>query len=188
MITVAKVRKLALPLILLSLLLGTNATASAQASNSKKAKILLTITTKKAKLSRIAGRKFKLVIYRNNVSSILAFSDRPTRLAFSIKPKNLAKITLLSKELISNDPPNVSLVFDQASIPDAAFEVQSAQVTDKAIRIRLKLLTHAKVPTHYQGKLIVFVDSFWNSLTGHGSAADNPDFDLEPLTEGADAL
>lgn len=141
----------------------TTEAAPAVKTKSSGIDFLFVITLKKAFFKQVSGREYLLTVPLGKVGSVLAFSNRPVRTAFSINPKKFSKLIHIGKAVYANDPPNISLVFDKNAVSNVAFQVESYNLTKTAVKYTLKKLGKTKVPSYYQGNMVVFVDSSFSS-------------------------
>jgi hypothetical protein len=139
---------------------------------------------KKVKFEHISNKKYRLTFDKSAVRTIEAFSDRPARLAFTLGPARFAKMIHTGQDSFNEDPPNISVVFNASQ--DAAFEVKSCRVTKAAVQYDLVLLGKASLPNRFEGKVVIFCDSFWTNLTPKKKSADGGADGGETVIEGDD--
>lgn len=139
----------------------------AEKPGKKPINLMFSIGLKNAAFKHVSGLQYELNTPKDGVASIIAFSDRPTRVAFSIKPSRFFQLTHIGSSAYANNPPNISLVFDKNQIPDAVFQVKSYRITKKAVTYSLWLVGSRKPPNHYQGKMVIFVDGCSDTVVSH---------------------
>ena len=153
------------------------AALSAAKKNKRDGQLLFVATLTGSSLKYLKGREYQLRVKQKQMKSLLAFSDRPARISFEIKPARFFQLAHQVRGVFHNDPPNLVLVFKGGS--NATFEIGHYKIEKGAAILNLKHIGKKKVPNTYTGKMILFVD---------GSCADANEAairaELEPDPDG----
>jgi hypothetical protein len=121
------------------------------------------ISTQRAQLKAYSNKKMLLTIKTKNIQSVLAFSDRPNRIAYRMKPSIYAKQVHSGTYSFTQDPPNLVLsIWNAGNIYDIPFKVTSYHIMGGKITYELNSLMPSEKITFSKlsGPAALYIDSF----------------------------
>lgn len=123
---------------------------------------LFVIEAKAATLKHVNSDVYTLTIERKSIQSVLAFSDRPARLAMQMTPEDYAKLVHSARsDSFDRNPPNIALIWAGDGPAAAAYEIMRYTRDSNAIVYTIKKL-HTKDdagPVSYRhGAVALFID------------------------------
>jgi hypothetical protein len=114
-------------------------------SSYKKVNLLFTIELKSAKLTHIKDQKYKLSFKPSDaVDGVLAFSDRPNRIATRMSYADHVKTVTTGKNSFVKDKPNLVLSWGGVKQPPVAFKVTEASHGNDLSLLTLQVLNTGK--------------------------------------------
>lgn len=123
--------------------------------------LLFSVQAKHATLTQIKVSYFKLKVMIKGMT-VLAFSDRPKRLAFKMKFSDYHKMVHSGKDSFDETEPNMVLSFGLSGRPALPFEIKSYVKEKDAVTYFLRLLTKEKSVKNfrtYVGPVSMYIDS-----------------------------
>lgn len=175
------------------LLFGTATMASNHASNKSKVSqkaakpinLLFVIKVKKAKLTHIKGKDYSLSFDpKNVVDGVLAFSDRPNRVAFRMSFDTYINITKKGPNSFASDSANIVLNWDGTDAAPMAYKMvsHSSPSSDKhTINLTMLVRTAHHVPPR-GGTVTIYVDSVTAATSAEMSCLLNGGVMYDPTT------
>jgi hypothetical protein len=178
-------------LLIASSLLLLAATASAmgvsrKAKAVKRVDFLYVYQTPHAVLKHLTGLKYQLYFPNSNSKhQVLAFSDRPSRIAYRMNGAKWAKMIHLHAPA---DSPNIAITWANQGLLPQAYEVLSAKRDPRKVTYLLKRIGHrndgyndGKINTVVQrGQASVFVDGFTFGINSTTTVNLDPTFNNDP--------
>jgi hypothetical protein len=125
------------------------------------ADMLYSIQADASQLIHHGGQRFELVVSLKHIKSILAFSDRPKRMAFKLTVKDYLQLAHSGEHSFSKIPPNVVISFGTSKREAVAFSVRKIEVVDGYMYFELQSLVGLKklLPfKNYHGRVSVYID------------------------------
>lgn len=137
----------------------------ASSNNPETVDLLFTIESKHGSLVHLKGDQYELALPLKEIKSVLAFSDRPDRIAFKMNPAKFAKLIHSGKNNFDMDPPNLVVSWGDHKYPAAAYQITGHRQMDGYLLYSLTKLNQKKIatrggPVHQQGKVAVFIDEY----------------------------
>ena len=125
--------------------------------------LLFAIEAKHGSLVHLKGDQYELAIPSKEIKSVLAFTDRPNRQAFRMKPEQYARLVHTGPDNFDVDPPNLVLSWGDHKDPAHAYELVSHHKSKGYLVYSLKKLHEQKItnrggPAHQKGAVAIFVD------------------------------
>ena len=134
--------------------------------SSKKSPIelLFTIEAKHGSLVHIKDDRYKLEIPRNDIKSVLAFSERPNRIAYKMDTAKYIKMVHTGENNFDVNPPNLVLSWGDSKQGAEAYEVIGYHHSKRYLTYSLKHLSQEKIanrgePIHQKGEVSIFIDT-----------------------------
>lgn len=157
------VKKVGLLLMMCGLMIGSGV-ATASSSQGKGADWLFVLESSKGTLKHVAGNHYVLSLPIRDLSSVLAFTDRPNRQATQMTLAQYAEaVHRKSSDSFDKNPPNAVLTFGGNKNMTRAYEISSYSKTSRVISYNLVLLGKQS-PLLQKGKQVrgpvsLFIDS-----------------------------
>jgi len=117
---------------------------------------LFVIRAPQAKLVPVSGKSFQLLIPVKDLSSVLAFSDRPDRIVKQLTLSEYVKLVHTGSNSFAVTPPSVALTIGDN--PTHIFELMGAKKVGDNIVYSLILLNNQTAPGVESGPLSLYVD------------------------------
>lgn len=131
-------------------------------ANATTADMLFSIQASSSQLMYHGGQRFELVIPLNQIHSILAFSDRPKRIAFKLVWNDFLKLIETGDQNVNKVPPNLVVSFGTASRQPIPFIAYKIHVTDDYLYIEMQSFVGLKklLPfKDYNGQVFIHLDA-----------------------------
>jgi hypothetical protein len=154
-------------LLIFMILFGS--TTSAAMPKQAKVSLLFVIEAAHGSLKHTSGKKYQLSIPVRDVKNILAFSDRPHRMAFKMTPQEYQKQTYTGAESFAKKPPNLVLTWGHQLDEAAAYELLSYKQKNGRLVYELLYIgpKDNQVDVPQTGKLALFIDSYHLAYPDH---------------------
>lgn len=124
----------------------------------QKVNLMFLIKAKSAKLTHVSGTDYRLTIPISDINTVLAFSDRPERTAFYLKPNQYADLIDQGSNSFKANPPNIAVSFQPSNYPGMAFKVNSYKKNSKYIAYSLRKLSPGAIKESVTGHVSLFFD------------------------------
>ena len=129
------------------------------AAKSQPVKLLFTIETKHGVLRHLKDAKYELAVPLSDIKSVLAFSDRPNRLALRVAPQKFHDLVYSGDNNFAVNPPNVVLAWGDQSQPAEAYTITGYRKGHGMMTYMLtKLGKNALVSSSNKGSVSIFID------------------------------
>lgn len=157
-------KKASIGFILIFFLFSTALSIGAPAK--KKIALLFVIEAAHGSLTHVKGKIYQLTIPTHDVRTVLAFSDRPNRLAFTMKQSEYHKMNYTGKNSFTKNPPNVVLTWGHQLDEAAAYTLVESHIDHHAFVYRLRYIgpSDNEVEAPQTGHLALFIDTVNISL------------------------
>jgi hypothetical protein len=176
---------------------GDPAAAVAKDSANTKApvKLLFVISLKNARLMYVRERKYQLkFLTTDNKEPILAFSDRPQRVAFRLNRKEFNRLVQRGKDSFKKVPPNAAVVFSSGNPRAKAYEINKYEIDGTAVTLSLTALIERKKGQAMRkpcgkecegsGDVSLFIDCAPGASWSSSGGCDNPEPDVSEVVGG----
>jgi len=132
-------------------------------------KLLFALSVKLGDITKVAEGRRELTFTTDKISSIMAFTDRPERHAFSLTVEQLATIWEAGSDSFAEDPPNAVVEDSRARI--GVTEVTGFSLVNEAVTIQLDAMAYKTLDEgdSLDGEVkdvTLFIDSDALKLTG----------------------
>lgn len=137
----------------------------AKVAAEKSYSLLFSLKSNYAKLVHMDGNNYQLLIPISEIKPVLAFTDRPYRLARRLTPDEFAHLVHQGENSFSVKPPNIVVTFDAEQPVANAFEVVSYQKDSEFIQYNIRYLNDSEgLPDPDEGAVTIFIDEFMGRL------------------------
>ena len=134
-------------------------------STEKNYSLLFSLKSNYAKLMHMGGNDYQLLIPISEIMPVLAFTDRPQRLAKRLSPAEFAHLVHQGENSFDIKPPNVVVTFDAEQPVANAFEIVGYEKDNNFIQYNLRYLGDTQeLPYPDEGAATIFMDEFMGRL------------------------
>lgn len=119
-------------------------------------KLLFVIKAPQGRLIPLDGKNYQLTIPAKDIKTVLAFSDRPTRVVKHLTPEDYVKMVNSGENTFKQDPPNAAVTIGEN--PAAVFEILEAKKDGNTIAYNLQLLNNQENLQAEKGSVSLYVD------------------------------
>lgn len=140
-------------------------TQAARSAAEKEYHLLFSLKASYAKLIHVGGDRYQLLLPVSEVLPVLAFTDRPYRLAKRLSPDDFANLVHRGSHSFDISQPNVVVTFESEEPLARAYEMLGYQKDSNFVEYSLRYLGDSiEPPTPEEGSVTVFMDGFTGRL------------------------
>lgn len=119
---------------------------------------IFAMEAKHGHLIQVRGNQYRLTIPRQDVHSILAFSERPKRIAVNLVPEDFWSSVSKGPNPFDKNPPNIVITWQSKHVAQA-YEMSHYRVGKKTITMDLKLLGRQnRITEAVTGPISIYID------------------------------